>query len=194
MKISAFTSPGVIMEISPSSGSWSTEAVALRVTTIISGFSRASISRNIEGRSAAAPRERRFGHRAERERRQDAEALEHGEHDDRVAVTLGRAHDAMQFAERCRGLRDADVRRRLIGPECELHRFDPARWKNPRSIGAPGAPSRAAERRALRAGATLTANMPKSVACAAETWIGWNVNSVAPLHGESPCLRAGSRR
>ncbi len=54
-KISALTSPGASIAISPSRGSCSTAAVAERVTTIISGCSRASTSRNTAGTFAAAP-------------------------------------------------------------------------------------------------------------------------------------------
>ena len=93
-KISASTVPGAIIAISPSSGSCSTGAVALRVTTIISG-----VKPPVDVDDRAADVGRRAGQRRFRHARDTViggatpEPLEHREHDRAVAVALGRAQD-----------------------------------------------------------------------------------------------------
>ncbi len=124
MKISALMSPGASIAISPSSGSWSTAAVAERVTTSISGCRRASTSRSTAGRLAGSAGQRRFRHRADRDRRHHAQPLEHREHDRAVAVAFGGAQHRMDVGERGRGFAHPDVRGRLIRPQREFHRAD----------------------------------------------------------------------
>ncbi len=147
---SARTVPAGIMPISPSSGSCSTSAVALRVTTI---SSRCVAAVDFENRAAdvrGRAGERCFRHRRDGQRRRDAEALEHREHDRAVAVALGRAQDRMDVGERRCRFADADVRRRLVRPDGQLHTAALVRCvsarKKARSIGRPVPPTAPRER------------------------------------------------
>ena len=116
-------------------------------------------------------RERAFGHRAERKRRQHAEPFEHREHDRAVAVALGRAHDAVHARKRRRRFRNADVRGCLIIPEGEFHARTGCR-KNSRSIGAASVPSRRRRSASASCRRSVVANIANRLAAPLNPWMG----------------------
>ena len=116
-------------------------------------------------------RQGRLGHRAHRNRRYDAQPLEHREHDCAVAVALGGAQNGMDVGEGRRGFADSDVRRCLIRPQCKLHARAGSR-KNVKSIGVAAVCERSRVRPSASCRRIEAAKSPKSEGAPLKPWMG----------------------